>query len=359
MLNYYKNPKLIESFKQDIDKKAENLSNINLMEVCGTHTMSIAKYGLRDLLPNNINLISGPGCPVCVTPNSAIDKMIALSKIPNVIIATFGDMMRVPGSSSSLIEQQAQGANIKIVYSPLDALEIAKNFPDKQVVFLGIGFETTTPTTAAAIKRAGKQNLSNFSVFCAHKNMPGALNLIANDTQVKVDGFILPGHVSSITGLSPYKFLADEFKIPGVVAGFEAIDIISAIDMLVTQITHNDAKIENAYKRGVKDKGNTTALGLINEVFENCDSQWRGLSNIENSGYKIRDKFSSFDAELKFEINTEKIVENKACKCGDVLKGIIKPKDCPLFAKICNPQNPIGPCMVSNEGSCSASYKYR
>ena len=244
---------------------------IKLMEVCGSHTMAIAKFGIRQMLPENVELISGPGCPVCVTPNSMIDKMIALSNLPNLTIATFGDMMRVPGSSTSLLEQKAKGAKIEIVYSPLDALDLAQN-TNGDVVFLGVGFETTAPTVAATIVRAKKLEIQNFSVLCAHKNMPGALELIANDPNVAVDGLILPGHVSTITGLSPYQFLADKYKIPGVVAGFEAPDIILAIKMLCAQIDSGIAKIENAYKRGVREAGNQTAIDLIKEVFETCTS---------------------------------------------------------------------------------------
>lgn len=262
---------LIENLQKNIAKNAASVPQINLMEVCGTHTMSIAKFGIKKLLPKNVTLLSGPGCPVCVTPNETIDKMIALTKIPNLTTATFGDMMRVPGSTSSLTEEKAKGADIEIVYSPLDAIELAKNSRN-EVVFLGIGFETTTPTTAATIIRAQDLAIPNFSVFCAHKNMPGALDLIAGDTEVKVNGLILPGHVSTITGLSLYQFLSDKYKLPGVVSGFEAIDIMRAINMLVTQTAKCEAKIENAYKRGVRDEGNQTALNLIDEVFETRDS---------------------------------------------------------------------------------------
>ena len=246
-------------------------NTIKLMEVCGTHTMAIAKFGIRQLLPENVELLSGPGCPVCVTANETIDKMIALSKIPNIVIATFGDMMRVPGSSSSLQNEKAKGANIEVVYSPLDALDIAKKTKN-EVVFLGVGFETTAPTTAATIVRASEMGLNNFSVFCAHKNMPGALELIASDKNVKVDGLILPGHVSTITGLKPYQFLAKKYNLPGVVSGFEEADIMLAIKMLTNQIESGQTKIENAYPRGVKDEGNPTALKLIEEVFDTCVS---------------------------------------------------------------------------------------
>ena len=332
-------------------------NKIKLMEVCGTHTMAIAKFGIRQLLPDNVELLSGPGCPVCVTANETIDKMIALAKIPNIIIATFGDMMRVPGSTSTLSTEKAKGANIEVVYSPLDALDLAKQ-TKSEVVFLGVGFETTAPTTAATIIRASEMGLNNFSVFCAHKNMPGALELIASDANVHVDGLILPGHVSTITGLEPYQFLAKKYKLPGVVSGFEEKDIMLAIKMLTKQIENGQAKIENAYPRGVKDEGNPVALKLINEVFDTCTSSWRGLGQIENSAYNIRKRYSGFDAENKFNIKPEPTKENKACKCGDVLKGIISPASCPLFGKVCNPQNPVGPCMVSSEGSCAAHFKY-
>lgn len=330
---------------------------IKLMEVCGTHTHAIARFGIKQMLPENVELISGPGCPVCVTANQTIDKMIALAKIPGVTIATFGDMMRVPGSTSSLTIEKSKGAHIEVVYSPLDALDLAKNISEK-VVFLGVGFETTAPTTAATILRAKEMGLKNFSVFCAHKNMPDALDLIANDAQVQVNGLILPGHVSTIIGLEPYKFLAEKYVIPGVVAGFEADDIMLAIKMLSAQIEKGEAKIENAYPRGVRENGNPKAQNLISEVFETCDSTWRGLGNIAGSGYKIRSAYKSFDAEEKFKIKAEPTQENKACKCGDVLRGIITPNECPLFGKVCNPQNPVGPCMVSTEGSCSARFKY-
>lgn len=270
--NNFKNPEIVNQLAKSIKIDSEKLPKINLMEVCGTHTMSIARFGIRALLPQNINLLSGPGCPVCVCPNVDIDKMIALCDIENVCVASFGDMMRVPGTKTSLLEKQSNGAKIKVVYSPLDAVKIAQENPDIQVVFLGVGFETTAPTSAAAIKRAKGLGLKNFSIFCAHKNMPGALELIANDKDVKIDGLILPGHVSTITGLQQYEFLANKYKLPGVVSGFEAVDIMQAIGMLVKQIKNGENKIENAYMRGVRAGGNNTALYLIEEVFETCKS---------------------------------------------------------------------------------------
>lgn len=358
MNSNFTNPELVEKLKIAIKSKAKNLGQINLMEVCGTHTMAIGRFGIRDLLPKNINLLSGPGCPVCVCPNIDIDNMIALSKMPKVCLTTFGDMMRVPGSETSLLKEQARGANIKIVYSPIDAVKIAKENKDIEVVFLGVGFETTTPTSAAAIKQAKNLGLKNFSVYCAHKNMPGALELIANDKDVKIDGLILPGHVSTITGIHVFDFLASDYHIPGVVSGFDAVDIMHAIDMLVAQIESGQSKIENAYTRAVKDCGNNTALCLINEVFETCECTWRGLGSINNSGYKIKKEYAQFDASNRFDLSGVKSHENTGCQCGEVLRGIITPKECKLFSKVCNPENPIGPCMVSTEGSCSAYYKY-
>ena len=333
-------------------------SDINLMEVCGTHTVSIARAGIKSILPENVHLTSGPGCPVCVTANSDIDEIIALSKLPNVIITTFGDMTRVPGSSSSLLAQQAKGADVRIVYSPLDALQIAEENENKEVVFVGVGFETTTPLIAATIKRAKAKSLKNFSVIVAHKNMPGALETIVNDEKVQVDGLILPGHVSVVIGLAPYRFLAEKYHIPGVVTGFEPVDILRGVEMLVAQIARGEAKIENAYSRAVEENGNIAAMAAIDEVFETCDAEWRGIGVIAGSGYKIKPEFSQFDAEKRFSIDVEKTVEPKGCKCGDVLRGIIPPNECPLFRKVCTPENPVGPCMVSSEGSCAAYYRY-
>ena len=332
--------------------------DINLMEVCGTHTVSIARAGIKSILPENVHLTSGPGCPVCVTANADIDKVIALAKLPNVIITTFGDMTRVPGSSSSLLVKQARGADVRIVYSPLDALQIAEENASKEVVFVGVGFETTTPLIASTIKRAAVKRLKNFSVIVAHKNMPGALEAIVNDEKVQVDGLILPGHVSVVIGLEPYKFLAEKYHIPGVVTGFEPVDILRGVEMLVEQIAKGEAKIENAYSRAVEENGNVAAMAAIDEVFETCDAEWRGIGVIAGSGYKIKPEFADFDAEKRFVLHVEDTLEPKGCKCGDVLRGIISPSECPLFRKVCTPENPVGPCMVSSEGSCAAYYRY-
>ena len=331
---------------------------IRLMEVCGTHTVSIARAGIKGLLHKNVELVSGPGCPVCVTSNEDIDKVIALSKIENVVIATFGDMARVPGSTTSLLEQKAKGAQVEVCYSPLDALEFAQNNREKEVVFVGVGFETTTPLVAATVKRASAAGAKNFSVFVAHKNMPGAIETIVKDENVAIDGLILPGHVSTIIGLKPYEFLAEKYSIPGVVTGFEPVDILAGIEKLVKQIANGEARIENAYGRNVEDAGNVLAAKMIDEVFKTCTATWRGLGEIAGSGYKLRDQFAEFDAERKFEIEPEPTKEHKGCECARVLRGIIAPSSCPLFRKVCTPQNPVGPCMVSTEGSCAAYFKY-
>ena len=295
---------------------------------------------------------------MCVTANRDIDTVIALARIPEVSITTFGDMMRVPGSTSSLLAEKAAGHAIEVVYSPLDAISFAQNNPDRQVVFVGVGFETTTPVVAASIKRAASLGLSNFSVFVAHKNMPGALEAIVADPQLKVDALILPGHVSTIIGPEPYRFLAEQYGIPGVITGFEPVDILQGIAMLMRQLHDGRAEIEIAYARGVMEEGNPAARAIIDEVIELCPATWRGLGEIPGSGYKMRDAFASFDAVERFHPEVEPTQEHASCRCGDVLRGSITPHECPLFDKVCTPENPIGPCMVSSEGSCAAYYRY-
>lgn len=358
MINFdqFKDPELAKGLVEAIDSYAP--ANATLMEVCGTHTVAIARNGIRALMPSGIKLASGPGCPVCVTANRDIDTVIALARIPDVIIATFGDMTRVPGSTSSLLKEQAAGRAIQIVYSPLDALKLATENPDKQVVFVGVGFETTTPLVAMAIKRAQAQQLKNFTVFAVHKNMPGALEVIVNDPRLKVDALILPGHVSTIIGSKPYEFLAHEYGIAGVITGFEPVDVLQGITMIMRQLHEGRAEIEIAYARGVMEEGNPTAMAAIDEVFETVPAQWRGLGEIPGSGYQIREQFAEFDAVRRFLPDVEPTAEPKGCKCGDILRGIMAPDECPLFRKACTPENPIGPCMVSSEGSCAAYYRY-
>lgn len=352
----FKDPKLARGLIETIHRLAPE--HATLMEVCGTHTVAIARNGIRDLMPEGLRLASGPGCPVCVTCNRDIDTVIALARIPNVTITTFGDMTRVPGSTSSLLAEQAAGRSVEIVYSPLDALAFAKAHPEREVVFVGVGFETTTPLVSMAIKRAKAMGLSNFTVFAAHKNMPGALELLVGDPTLELDALILPGHVSTIIGAEPYRFLAEKYGIPGVITGFEPVDVLQGIAMLVRQLHEGRAEIEIAYARGVMPEGNPVALAAIDEVFETCTATWRGLGDIPGSGYRIRDEFANFDAVRRFEPDVEPTRDPKGCRCGDVLRARIAPNECPLFRTVCTPENPVGPCMVSSEGSCAAYYRY-
>ena len=355
-LSQFKDPKLARGLIDSISALAPD--EATLMEVCGTHTVAIARNGIRALMPEGTRLASGPGCPVCVTSNHDIDTVIALARVENVTIATFGDMTRVPGSTSSLLKEQAAGRSIQIVYSPLDALKLAQDNPEREIVFVGVGFETTTPLVAMSIKRAKAMGLKNFSVFAAHKNMPGALETIVNDPELKVDALILPGHVSTIIGMEPYRFLAEKYGIAGVITGFEPVDVLQGIAMIMRQLHEGRAEIEIAYARGVMAEGNPTAMAAIDEVFETCPAIWRGLGEIPDSGYRIRPEFAEFDAVLRFDPEIEPTQDPKGCRCGDVLRGIMAPNECPLFRKVCSPENPVGPCMVSSEGSCAAYYRY-
>jgi len=343
----------INSLVRDLDKKS-----INIMEVCGTHTMEIARNGLKQLLPPEINLISGPGCPVCVTPTIEIDRMIEIIRNYDITVFSFGDMIRVPGSRSSLAYEKSIGKDVVICYSPLYALEFAENNPDKNVIFIAIGFETTAPLSSVIVKRASDKKLKNFFIYCTHKIIPPALEVLLKDKEVRIDGLLLPGHVSAIIGSTPYKFISKVYKIPGVISGFDSEDILKAIKMILIQIVRKKSKIEIEYKSVVKEEGNTVAANQIREVFETEDSMWRGLGIIPKSGLKLKPDFSEFDAKLKFPIRELSSREPKECDCGNVLKGLKKPDECKLFAKSCTPDNPIGPCMVSSEGTCAAYYKF-
>ena len=353
----FKDPKLARDLVHAIERMAPP-KGATLMEVCGTHTVSIARAGIRDLMPEGVRLASGPGCPVCVTSNRDIDTVIALARVPGVTIATFGDMTRVPGSTSSLLAEQAAGRSIQIVYSPLDALALAQANPDREVVFVGVGFETTTPLVASSVKRAAALGLKNFTVFAAHKNMPGALEAIVADPQLNVDALILPGHVSTIIGARPYQFLAQEYGVPGVITGFEPVDVLQGIAMIMRQLHEGRTDIEIAYARGVMPEGNPHAVAVIDEVFETCTATWRGLGDIPGSGYRLREQFADFDAVRRFQPEVEPTIEPKGCRCGDVLRAHMAPSECPLFRTVCTPENPVGPCMVSSEGSCAAYYRY-
>ncbi|TLM77877.1 MAG: hydrogenase formation protein HypD [Actinobacteria bacterium] len=331
---------------------------VKIMEVCGTHTVAIAKNGLRALMPETITLLSGPGCPVCVTANRDIDTAIELARLPGVTVTTFGDMMKVPGSYSSLAREKGDGRDVRIVYSPLDALALAQTEPDRQVVFLGVGFETTAPAIAAVIRRAAEEGVANFSVHAVHKTVPEALRALVNDPDVRVGAFILPGHVSTIIGLEPYRFLASEYGIPSVITGFEPVDVLQGVYMLVKQIEEGRADAEIAYTRGVTPEGNPAARALLDEVFEPCDADWRGIGVIPGTGLAIREKYAAFDALRRYEVTPPEPKDIPGCQCGDVLRGIVLPFDCRLFAKACTPEHPVGPCMVSSEGSCAAYYRF-
>jgi hydrogenase expression/formation protein HypD len=334
------------------------INKINIMEVCGTHTMSIARYGIAQLLPPEISLISGPGCPVCVTSASDIDTMVEMIKSHKVTAFTFGDMFRVPGTHSSLFMEKTSGKDIRICYSPLDALNFAAGNPEKHVVFIAIGFETTAPMTSVIIKQASEKKLKNFSVFSTHKIVPPALKALLADKEVNISGFLLPGHVSVIIGSTPYLFIAEDYNVPGVIAGFDAYDVLISILMILKQIKNKKAAIEIEYERVVRPKGNPTAVKAIYEVFETQDCSWRGLGIIAQSGLKIKDTFAEFDAKILFPVKKISSKEPAGCKCGMVLKGILKPDECGLFGKSCRPDNPVGPCMVSSEGTCAAYFKY-
>lgn len=332
-------------------------SPVTLMEVCGGHTTAIHKFGLPSLLPPSIRLVSGPGCPVCVSSIAYIDKAIALSRMDGSIITTYGDLIRVPGSSSSLEKERANGSDIRIVYSVMDALTIARQNPDRSVLFPGIGFETTAPSTAAAISEARNERLKNFFVFSSHKIMPPVMEELIHEG-IKINGYIAPGHVSAITGSAIYNDIAAKFGLGVVISGFEPADIMQSVYMLVRQFEEHAPKVEIAYKRVVRPDGNMIAKKLLNEVFEPRDEFWRGIGNISRSGLKIRDEFRAYDAEKNFDVPVEISIEPKGCICGEILKGLKSPGDCKLFSKVCHPGHPVGACMVSGEGACAAFYKF-
>lgn len=331
---------------------------MTFMEVCGTHTMAIYQYGLRTLLPPQVRLISGPGCPVCVTPNEYLDRAVALCRLPDVIVATFGDMVRVPGSTSSLQEERARGADIRIVYSPLDAVALAAANPAKRVVFLGVGFETTAPVIGGSILAAKKQGLANYFVLAAHKTMPRPMGVLSADPELKIDGYLCPAHVSTITGPEIYRFLAEEFHIPCVITGFEPADVMQGVEMLVRQVAAGESRVETQYSRVVRPEGNRRAQEVIREVFTPCDAPWRGIGVIPGSGLRIADPYAAFDAKKAIPVTVEETREHAGCLCGEILKGKAAPADCPLFAGACTPESPVGACMVSSEGTCAAAYRY-
>lgn len=332
---------------------------IKLMEVCGTHTMAAFRSGLRSLLPENVSLLSGPGCPVCVTPNTFVDRAVEIARQPDTLVTTFGDMVRVPGSRSSLERARAEGARVQIVYSPLDALNEARRNPGQRTVFLGVGFETTVPTVAWTLKDAAASGITNYSVLCAHKTMPHAMAGLLQGGEVKVDGFLCPGHVSVVIGARAYTFICRDYGLPCVVAGFEPEDMILSIEMLLAQLDEGRAEVEIEYTRSVNETGNPAAQAVIAEVFEECDVEWRGLGTIPRSGLRIRDALAAHDAEKVFTgLGLPEPAGSRGCICGEVLRGAKTPLDCRLFRKVCKPTSPVGACMVSSEGTCAAYFKY-
>lgn len=346
---------------QKLSKQLERSKNqqIKLMEVCGGHTHSIFKYGIEEILPETIELIHGPGCPVCVMPRGRLDDAIALAENPNVIFATFGDAMRVPGSQKSLLQAKAEGADIRMVYSPLDSLELARENPEKEVVFFALGFETTAPSTALTILQAQAQGITNFSLFSNHVLVIPALEALLDNPDLQLDGFIGPGHVSMVIGIEPYKFISDRYRKPMVVSGFEPLDLLQSIWMLLQQMLEGRCEVENQYSRLVQQEGNRVALDAVNQVFEvRQNFEWRGLGDIPDSGLKIRPEYAQFDAEVKFTVPNLKVADAAACQCGEILKGVLKPWQCKVFGTACTPETPIGTCMVSSEGACAAYYKY-
>lgn len=331
---------------------------IRIMEICGTHTASILRSGIKNILPDNIELVSGPGCPVCVTPQGYIDSAIELSERKEIIIATFGDMINIPGTSRTLKYQKALGCDIRVLYSPLEAVNIAKQNPTKEVVFLGIGFETTVPVIALAILKAYVEQVKNFSVFASLKTMPEVIKILLKDKRTNIDGIIYPGHVSTIIGEKEFEYISDELQIPGIIAGFEDKDIMLAVLLLIDMISKNDCILKNIYKSAVRYEGNVKAKELINNIFEVSDGYWRGFGIIKNSGLKVRYDYRDFDAITKFGLQIIEQKSSKGCICEDILRGVKVPKDCKLFGKECTPDKPVGVCMVSREGSCGVHFKY-
>ncbi len=352
----FRDSALVKGITDDI--RVQVMRSTRLMEFCGSHTAAILKYGLRQLVPEEIDMLSGPGCPVCVTSQLDIDRAIALTKIPGMILCTFGDMLKVPGSYGSLAEARAGGSDVRIVYSTLDALQIARANPSRSVVFLGVGFETTAPTIAASILQACKENITNYSVFSLAKACPPVMKALLDGGEIKIDGIICPGHVSSIIGTRPFEFIPREYGIACVIAGFEPLDILVAVDMLLKQIKQARPAIEIAYSRGVSAEGNQIAQKLMTDVFQTTNADWRGVGAVSASGLSISPRYASFDASLLYKREPGPALTQPGCRCGDILRGAIKPTQCHLFRNTCTPENPVGPCMVSGEGACSSYYLF-
>ncbi|MEJ5363617.1 MAG: hydrogenase formation protein HypD [Desulfosoma sp.] len=354
----YRDGALARQLLAQLKKRCAGLGPMRFMEICGTHTVAVFRSGLRPLLPSTVELVSGPGCPVCVTATEDIDKAVWFASQPGVVTATFGDLLRVPGSRTSLAEERARGADVRMVYSATDAVDLAREHPDRHVVFIGIGFETTAPTVAAAITLANRLGLDNFSVFCVHKVLPPAMEALLSSGELHLDGFLCPGHVTTVIGAKAYETVAHRYHMPCVVTGFEPLDILQGLLMLAQQRASREARVEIQYRRGVTWDGNPAAQELMARVFQPADAVWRGLGLIAGSGLAIRDEWARFDAAKRFSVPSLSVREDPACRCGDVLRGALRPTGCPLFRKVCTPQSPKGPCMVSSEGTCGAYFKY-
>jgi hydrogenase expression/formation protein HypD len=350
---------LAQRLAEQIEGLVEAGRSYKFMEVCGGHTHTIYKHGVEDLLPPSVELVHGPGCPVCVIPMGRQDDAIALAEDPEVIFTTFGDMMRVPSTRGSLLDAKARGADVRMVYSPLDALRIAREHPERTVVFFAIGFETTAPSTAITLLRARDEGITNFAVFANHVTIIPAIKAILDSPDLRLDGFIGPGHVSTVIGTRPYRFIARDHRKPVVVAGFEPLDILQGVYLALRQLSQGRSEVENQYTRVVREEGNPRALAVMAETMElRTTFEWRGLGFISHSALKLRDEFAAWDAEVRFAIPGVRVADPKACQCGEVLKGVIKPWECKVFGTACTPDRPIGTCMVSSEGACAAYYNY-
>ena len=352
----FRSPEIVEALLKEIKQTVKG--NWNIMEVCGGQTHSLVKNGLLNMLPSNIQMIHGPGCPVCVTPVSLIDKAVHLAMECNVILCSYGDMIRVPGSGMSLLEAKARGADVRILYSPLEAVKIAKENPDREVVFFAVGFETTAPANALSVIHAKREGVKNYSILASHVLVPPAIEEVMNDELSRVDGFLGAGHVCAIMGIYEYYPLVEKYKVPIVITGFEPVDLLEGILMVVKQLEKKEKKLENQYARIVQEEGNLPAQKIIYEVFEVTDRLWRGMEVIPMSGYKVKAAYADYDAEKKFNVNIEEAPENPECIAGEIMKGIKKPFECQHFGKKCKPVSPLGAPMVSNEGACAAYYHY-
>ena len=355
----FRDPVAAKALLAHVARLADRQPHRRLMEVCGGHTHAIYRHGLEQLLPENIELIHGPGCPVCVIPMGRVDDAIAVAETPGVIFTTFGDMLRVPGGTSTLLEAKARGADVRMVYSPHDALDLAHRNPDRQVVFFAVGFETTAPSTAITLQRARTEQITNFTVFSNHVTIVPPIKAILDSPGHRLDGFLGPGHVSTVVGTRPFRFVPERYGLPLVVAGFEPLDILQSVVMLLTQLAEGRCSVENQYRRVVPDNGNPVALAALADVFElRPHFEWRGLGFIAQSGLRLSDAYRQFDAEERFVVPGVRVADPKACQCGEVLKGAIRPWECKVFGTACTPQTPIGTCMVSSEGACAAFYNY-